>query len=108
MAGTPSKRGGVRTGAGRKPAAIPKMTVKKEEVENLMVQPASSDPKTFLLSVMDDNDVDARIRMDAAKALMPFMHLKLGEGGKKEQKQDATKAALGGKFAVKPTLVHSK
>ena len=95
--------GGGRKGSGRKPAAL------KEKDESLLLTvPTTSDPKEFLLSVMDSDEADARMRMDAAKALMPFMHLKLGEGGKKEQKQDATKAALGGKFAVKPTLVHSK
>lgn len=50
-----------------------------------------SDPKVFLVAAMNDLDLDPRQRIDAAKALMPFMHQKLGEGGKKEQKDEAAK-----------------
>lgn len=65
-----------------------------------------SDPKAFLLAAMNDTALDAKLRLDAAKALMPFTHAKLGEGGKKDQKQDAARKAGGGKFgsAAAPTL----
>lgn len=43
------------------------------------------DPQTFLMAAMNDASLDERRRIDAAKALMPFVHKKLGEGGKKEQ-----------------------
>lgn len=59
-----------------------------------------SDPKDFLMAMMNDIESDPKLRQDAAKALMPFTHQKLGEGGKKEaQKERATKAG-GGKFAA--------
>jgi phage terminase small subunit len=57
-----------------------------------------SDPQSFLLAAMNDTALDAKLRIDAAKALMPFTHAKLGEGGKKDQKQDAAKKAGAGKY----------
>lgn len=39
----------------------------------------ASDPKAFLMSIMDDESADPRVRVDAAKCLMPFCHPKLGE-----------------------------
>jgi phage terminase small subunit len=56
------------------------------------------DPKTFLLAAMNDLALDPKQRIEAAKALMPFMHKKLGEGGKKEQKEESAKKAAN-KFA---------
>jgi phage terminase small subunit len=65
-----------------------------------------SDPRAFLLAAMNDGELDPKLRIDAAKALMPFTHNKLGEGGKKDQRQDAAKKAGAGKFgsAAPPTL----
>lgn len=65
------------------------------------------DPKTWLLAAMKNPLLDPRQRIDAAKAALPYCHQKLGEGGKKEQKQDAAKKAAGGKFATSapPKLV---
>lgn len=57
------------------------------------------DPLTFLLAVMNDGETDARLRIDAAKAALPFVHQKLGEGGKKEQKDEAAKKAAASVFA---------
>jgi phage terminase small subunit len=57
-----------------------------------------SDPRAFLLAAMNDKDLEAKLRIDAAKALMPFTHAKLGEGGKKDQQQDAAKKAGAGKY----------
>lgn len=108
------KRGGSRKGAGRKPVAAPVINVPSQQsadkVAMTLSAPSTSDPKEFLLAVMDDVEADARVRIDAAKALMPFMHLKLGEGGKKEQKQASAKDAGAGKFAptAAPKLVHSR
>jgi phage terminase small subunit len=62
----------------------------------------SNDPKAFLLSVMNDKLMEWRQRIEAAKTLMPFTHMKLGEGGKKEQKTAAAERAAGGKFSVVP------
>lgn len=61
-----------------------------------------SDPRSFLLAAMNDVALDPKLRIDAAKALMPFEHRKLGEGGKKEERQDAAKKAGSGKFGAAP------
>jgi len=51
------------------------------------------DPKDFLLAVMNDLRSEAKLRVDAAKALMPFVHQRKGEGGKKEERQKAAEQA---------------
>lgn len=93
MAGVKGMKGGggARPGAGRKP--------KQPEPVDI---PESGDPMVFLLAVMDDESADQRVRADAAKALLPYMHPKIGEGGKKEAKDRAAKA-VGGKFAPAAT-----
>lgn len=64
------------------------------------------DPKNFLLAAMNDIELDPKQRIDAAKALMPFIHQRLGEGGKKEQK-DAEAKKVASRFApaAPPKLV---
>jgi phage terminase small subunit len=57
-----------------------------------------SDPKMFLLAAMNDVELGEKLRIEAAKALMPFMHKKLGEGGKKEQQNDNARK-VAGRFA---------
>ena len=59
------------------------------------------DPKDFLAAAMNAPELDMRQRIDSAKALMPFTHQKLGEGGKKEQKQAAAETAANGKFGLR-------
>lgn len=60
------------------------------------------DPKDFLGAAMNAPDLDMRQRIDCAKALMPFEHQKLGEGGKKVVKQEAAKTASQGRFGAPP------
>lgn len=66
-----SKRGGKRAGAGRP----------FKQVINIV--PITGDPKSFLMSVMNDQSIDMRLRIDAAKTLAPFFHARVGEGGEK-------------------------
>ena len=61
-----------------------------------------SDPKAFLLAAMNDGALEAKLRIDAAKALMPFTHSKLGEGGKKDQKNEEAKKVAGRFGAAAP------
>ncbi|WP_325984949.1 terminase small subunit [Pseudomonas protegens] len=51
------------------------------------------DPKDYLLAVMNDAESEPKLRVDAAKALMPFLHPRKGEGGKKEERQKAAEQA---------------
>ncbi|HBK49694.1 MAG TPA: terminase [Pseudomonas sp.] len=59
------------------------------------------DPKDFLLAVMNDLGTEAKLRVDAAKALMPFVHARRGESGKKEQAKDKAAEAAAGKFGAR-------
>ena len=89
MAGVRGKSGGPRNGAGRP---------KKKPV--LITVPNSNDPLAFLVSVMQDKTVDASLRIDAAKAIIPFVHRKPGEDGKKDQQAEAAKKAGISKYAA--------
>ncbi|KAA8694625.1 Uncharacterized protein ALO80_03149 [Pseudomonas caricapapayae] len=59
------------------------------------------DPKDFLLAVMNDFGQEPKLRVDAAKALMPFVHPRKGESGKKEAAKDKAAGAAQGKFGVR-------
>lgn len=78
--------GGARPGAGRKP----------KEPTILQLAATHSDPKTFLAAVMNDAGTDVKLRVDAAKALMPYLHRKVGEVGKKEELGQLAKTADAG------------
>lgn len=96
MAGVKGRSGGARAGAGRPPKEPPQIDV----------HDTTGDPLKFLEGLMDDPSADPRMRLDAAKALMPFKYQKLGEGGKKEKRQgDAEKAASRFRSAEAPKLV---
>jgi phage terminase small subunit len=64
------------------------------------------DPKAFLLAAMNDQMTEPKLRITAAQTLMPFMHKKMGEGGKKEQREEAAKG-VASRFsrAAPPKLV---
>lgn len=81
MAGVKGKSGGARPGAGRKP--------KPPTIVDLAA--TYDDPEKFLRAVMNDTMTDAKLRVDAAKALMPYVHQRKGEGGKKEADAAAAK-----------------
>jgi phage terminase small subunit len=49
---------------------------------------------------MNGGETDAKLRIDAAKALMPYHHKRLGEAGKKEQAAEAASKASTGKFGA--------
>lgn len=61
---------------------------------------ASDDPKLFLQSMMNDLEAEPRFRLDAAKALMPYVHGKVADAGKKDAKEAAAKEVSRGKFAA--------
>jgi phage terminase small subunit len=98
-------RGGYRPGAGRPKRDQPKPETVEERVSAL---PVTEDPVKFLEGLMNDPAQDIRIRSDAAKALLPYKHKKLGEGGKKEQQADDAKK-VAGRFSTgaPPRLVSS-
>lgn len=91
--------GGARPGAGRKP----------KEPAILTLAATYDDPAKFLRAVMNDSGSESKLRVDAAKALMPFVHPRKGEG-KGGDAADKLNAAKAGKFGVRsgPRLVASK
>lgn len=62
---------------------------------------AHKDPRVFLLAAMNDVELEPKLRIDAAKALMPFEFAKMGEGGKKDAKQAAAEKAGAGRFGLR-------
>ena len=89
--------GGARPGAGR-----PK---KSPEIIDLSIQ--FDDPAVFLKAVMNDSASDAKLRVDAAKALLRAFDESVG---KKDRQKEAAAKAAGGRFAaaaLPPRLVVS-
>jgi len=72
-----------------------------------MAKAKQSKPLEFLLAVMDDPEVDKKLRVRAAVAAAQYLHTKRGDGGKKDEKERAAKTAGEGKFkpAAAPKLV---
>ena len=60
------------------------------------------DPLEYLKSVWMNERADEKLRLDAAKAGLPYVHGKVADKGKKETKTDEAKAAAkgGGKFGT--------
>lgn len=68
--------------------------------------PSSTDdgknPLAYMLEVMNDPTADEARRDKMAVAAAPYMHIKKGESGKKDERQDAAKRAVAGRFAAPP------
>lgn len=105
MEGQKPRHGGARQGAGRPkkaPVLIPNGDgIKREEQPvEVILAGDGKDPIAFLEDVMANPTLDAKVRIDAAKALLPYKHVRKGDVGKKEERQDAAKKVSGGKFAA--------
>lgn len=90
------------------PAPAPTEAEKPKPTFDLGKAIQHTDPKNFLIAAMNDIELGEKLRIDAAKALMPFMHAKKGESGKKEDAAAAAaKAGSSGRFAsgAPPKLV---
>jgi phage terminase small subunit len=92
------RRGTGATGGANVPTPPP-------QADDVVDIPSTTDPMEFLTNLMNEPAADIRIRADVAKALMPFKHQKLGEGGTKDQKnEDAKKVASRFAAAAPPQL----
>lgn len=106
MAGAKGRSGGLRANTGGARAG----SGRKKKPPQLFEFSSNGDPKAFLTAVMNDQAADVRLRVQAAKLLMPFVHVKLREGGKKEQQAEAAKRVSHGLFSLRqppPKLVIS-
>jgi phage terminase small subunit len=83
------------------PTAGQKASLPPTQVDDAIEIPPTADPVEFLTKVMNEPAADLRIRVDAAKAMLPFKHKKLGEGGKKDEKDAAAKKAGSGRFGLR-------
>ena len=76
----------------------PKPIVTKKDISTASERP---DPLKFLEEIWTDPVEDMKMRMDAAKAALPYFHGKVADKGKKATKtEDAKKAAQSGKFGT--------
>lgn len=70
------------------------------------------DPLQFLMAVMNDSSEEIDVRKDAAKAMLPYIHPKKGETGKKDARNAAAKATAGaskfGAMAPPKLVVNNK
>lgn len=89
--------GGARPGAGRprkrpKPDAAASPPTATESAPQPPPAPAVRvQPLEYMLAVMNDPDAHPELRARMAIAAAPFVHKKMGEGGKKEDKNEAAK-----------------
>jgi phage terminase small subunit len=96
MAGVTGRSGGKREGAGRKakePTYIP-----PDQAAVVSGEPLDPRP-TLELVALGHIEVTPN-QMKALTALLPYVHTKKGDGGKKDEQGDAAKKAGAGKFAA--------
>lgn len=87
------------------PAEAPPATADESPIGGIGLKALglTSDPRAVLVAIMNDATEEPKLRLEAAKALMPFTHGKVAEQGKKGAQQDAAnKAAAGSRFAPPP------
>lgn len=89
-------RGGARVGAGR-PRKRPKSDAVQSDHPAQSAGPTDEKPLDYMLRVMRDPQSHPELRVRMAVAAAPYCHKKLGEGGKKEEKDERAKA-LASKF----------
>lgn len=96
MAGVKGKSGGARPGAGRK--AKEPTFIAPAQAAAVPGEPLDPRP-TLELIALGHMEVSPS-QMKALLALLPYVHTKRGEGGKKDELADKAKKAGGGKFAA--------
>ena len=105
--GGPRKNaGGARPGAGRKPKPKqPTVAIPPEVAQAKSGEPL--DPRPMLEMVALGHMEVSPQQFKALTALLPYVHTKKGDGGKKDEVQDKAKKAGAGKFgaAAPPKLV---
>ena len=84
--------GGKRPGAGRKRGSRNKRTLELVK----MVEKSGLTPVNYMLSVMRDKSVERKERLDAAKAVAPYIHARLAssEVDIRSDKQSASEYSM--------------
>ena len=84
-----------------KPKVKPIEASSYEDEDPIEDQYSTDDPLDFLINVMKNGGNEMMLRVNAARAALPYVHGKVAEKGKKETKADeAKKATQGGKFGT--------
>lgn len=84
-----------------KPKVKPMGASSYEDEDPIEDQYSTDDPLDFLINVMKNGGNEMMLRVNAARAALPYVHGKVAEKGKKETKADeAKKATQGGKFGT--------
>lgn len=69
-----------------------------------------ADSLQFMVDAMNNGQLPVAMRFEAAKALLPYQHARIGETGKKESAKDRARAIVGGqrrgKFTPKGAPPH--
>lgn len=94
MAGVKGRSGGARPNSGPKP----------KDPTILQLSAMYDEPEKFLAAVMNDSGSDAKLRVDAAKALLSAKVRRAENGGKKQEQADAAKKAASKFAAATPPL----
>lgn len=73
-----------------------------KKTESKVELPDTDDVLEFFTAIWKNNDLDIELRMQAARSMLPYVHGKVAEKGKKETKADEAKDAAksGGKFGT--------
>jgi phage terminase small subunit len=83
------------------PTGKPEASAEESEPDIVTIEiPETEDPKVFLTALMNCPKAGVKARLEAAKALLPFEHAKVGEKGKKESQVDAAHEVAKGKFSA--------
>lgn len=61
----------------------------------------ADDPLEFMRALVGDVSEDPKLRLEAAKALAPYLHAKKGETGKKEERQLAAESVKAGRYGLR-------
>lgn len=90
------------------PTGKPAATTDESEPDIVTIEiPETEDPKVFLTALMNCPKAGVKARLEAAKALLPFEHSKVGEKGQKEKRAEAAKEAGKGKYGTAPAPLRS-
>lgn len=98
--GPRANAGGARPGAGRKPKPKPELVPIPATLATA-TDGAAFDPRPALEQVALGLLEVTPQQYKALTALLPYVHQKLGEGGKKEGKQAAAEKVSTGKFGLR-------
>lgn len=88
-------KGGYRPNAGRKRSTECIAADVRAATEDLKAPGKFADAREFLMHLINRDDVDLRVKMNAASIVIPYQCAKVGEEtkGKKEAKKEAAQKA---------------